>query len=102
LAAKISGREAGEKHHAAVNEQGRPSHVVGSIRHQPSDNLGDIVWLAYALVGNQGHQAFVGSPVSQAGWLIGVRMAPGATPFTRIASGATSCAMLRVIPFDAA
>ena len=44
--------------------------------------------------------------VSQAGLLIGVRMAPGEMLFTRIFSGATSCARLFIIsmtpPLDAA
>jgi hypothetical protein len=38
-----AGRKFGKEHHAAVNEQGRAGDVVGSIRNQPSDCLGNII-----------------------------------------------------------
>ena len=46
--------------HAAVNKKGGAGHIIGGIGHQPSRSSRNVIGLADALVGHQGHQVAIG------------------------------------------
>ena len=53
-------RESRIQCHATVNKKGGAGHIIGGIGHQPSRSSRNVIGLADALVGHQGHQVAIG------------------------------------------
>jgi len=84
------------KCHAAIDEDGRSRHIVALVGGEPCRDLGRVLGVADAAIGNEGQQLLARRRL-QAARLMRARMAPGAIELTRMRRDATSCARLVII-----